>query len=337
MLHIALIALVALTFALLATPLVRRVAIRVGVVAVPRARDLHLQPVPLLGGAAIYGGFVIALLIFGDRAYVRELVAILIGATLVSLFGLADDRWGLHARIKLGGQLLAGITLLLGDVQIQLFGQPWLNWLITLIWVIGITNAINFLDNMDGLSGGVASIAAAFFLLLAAMNEPRQFLVGAMAAALLGACIGFLRYNLNPATIFMGDTGSLFIGFILAALAIKLRFLGNTTLVTWMIPLCVLALPLFDTCLVCVSRLRRGVNPFTTAGKDHLSHRLHHLGMTKREAVMTCYLIAGGCGLIGIYLTQARVIEAYLVGGVVALVGLGGIIWLERNCPAGKT
>ena len=154
MVHIALIALVALTFSLLATPLVRRAAIRVGVVAVPRARDLHLQPVPLLGGAAIYGGFVIALLVFGDRAYVRELVAILIGATLVSLFGLVDDRWGLSARIKLGGQLLAGITLLLGDVQIQLFGQPWLNWIITLLWVIGITNAINFLDNMDGLSCG---------------------------------------------------------------------------------------------------------------------------------------------------------------------------------------
>lgn len=335
MVHIALIALVALTFSLLATPLLRRVAIRVGAVAVPRARDLHLQPVPLLGGAAIYGGFVLALLVFGDRAYVRELIAILIGATLVSLFGLVDDRWGLSAGIKLGGQLLAGITLLLGDVQIQLFGQPWLNWIITLLWVIGITNAINFLDNMDGLSGGVASIAAAFFLLLAAMNEPRQFLVGAMAAALLGACIGFLRYNLNPATIFMGDTGSLFIGFILAALAIKLRFLGTTTLVTWMIPICVLALPLFDTCLVCVSRLRRRVNPFTTAGKDHLSHRLHQRGMTKREAVLICYLIGGGCGLVGIYLTQASVGEAYLVCGVMLLVGLSGIVWLERHMPSG--
>lgn len=335
MIQIALIALVALTFSIVVTPLVRRVALRVGVVAVPRSRDIHVAPVPLLGGAAIYLGFVVALLLLGDRAYIRELVAILLGATLVSLFGLADDRWGLGAAAKLGGQALAAIVLLLGGTQVQLFAAPWLNWAITVAWVVGITNAVNFLDNMDGLSGGVATVAAAFFLLLAAMNEPRQVLVGAMAAALLGACVGFLRYNLNPATIFMGDTGSLFIGFILAALAIKLRFLSNIPLVTWMVPLCVLAVPIFDTCLVVVARLRRGVNPFTTAGKDHLSHRLHALGMTRREAVLTCYLIAGACGLVGVYLTQARPLEAYVVAGALAVVGVAAIVWLERVCPSG--
>jgi UDP-GlcNAc:undecaprenyl-phosphate GlcNAc-1-phosphate transferase len=202
--------------------------------------------------------------------------------------------------------------------------------------VVGITNALNLLDNMDGLSGGVATIASAFFLLLAAMNEPRQVLVGAMAAALMGGCVGFLRYNLNPATIFMGDTGSMFIGFILAALAVKLRFLGNTPVVTWMVPLCVLALPILDTSLVFVSRIRRRVNPFTTAGKDHLSHRLAALGLSKREAVLTCYLIAGACGLVGVYLTQARLIEAYLVAGALAAAGAAAIIWLERVCPAGQ-
>ncbi len=335
MIQIALIALVALTFSIVVTPLVRRLALRVGVVAVPRTRDIHVAPVPLLGGAAIYLGFVLALLLLGDRAYIRELVAILLGATLVSLFGLADDRWGLGAAAKMGGQALAAVVLLLGGTQVQLFAQPWLNWAITVVWVVGITNAVNFLDNMDGLSGGVATVASAFFLLLAAMNEPRQVLVGAMAAALLGACVGFLRYNLNPATIFMGDTGSLFIGFILAALAIKLRFLSNIPLVTWMVPLCVLAVPIFDTCLVVVARLRRGVNPFTTAGKDHLSHRLHALGLTRREAVLTCYLIGGACGLVGVYLTQARPLEAYLVAGALALAGVAGIVWLERVCPSG--
>lgn len=335
MIQIALIGLVALTFSIVATPLVRRVALHVGVVSVPRTRDIHVAPVPLLGGAAIYLGFVAALLLLGDRAYIRELVAILIGATLVSLFGLADDRWGLGAGAKLGGQAMAAIVLLLGGTQVQLFSQPWLNWALTIIWVVGITNAINFLDNMDGLSGGVATIASAFFLLLAAMNEPRQVLVGAMSAALLGACVGFLRYNLNPATIFMGDTGSLFIGFILAALAIKLRFLSNIPLVTWMVPLCVLAVPIFDTCLVFTARLRRGVNPFTTAGKDHLSHRLHALGLTRREAVLSCYLVAGACGLVGVYLTEARPVEAYIVAGALVLAGLAAIIWLERICPSG--
>jgi UDP-GlcNAc:undecaprenyl-phosphate GlcNAc-1-phosphate transferase len=336
MIQITLILFVALTFSIVATPLARRAALRAGVVAAPRSRDVHTLPVPLLGGAAIYAAFVVALLLFGDRAHIRELVGILVGATLISLFGLADDRWGLSAPLKLLGQVLAAVVLLVGGTQVQLFALPWLNWALTIVWVVGITNALNFLDNMDGLSGGAATIAAAFFLLLAFMNEPRQVLVGAMAAALIGACVGFLRYNLNPATIFMGDTGSLFIGFILAALAIKLRFLGNVPVVTWMVPVCVLGLLIFDTALVCVSRLRRGVNPFTTAGKDHLSHRLHALGLTKREAVLTCYLICGTCGMVGVYLTQARLGEAYLVVGIITAVAVAAIIWLERVCPGGQ-
>jgi UDP-GlcNAc:undecaprenyl-phosphate GlcNAc-1-phosphate transferase len=249
----------------------------------------------------------------------------------------------------MSGQLLAGVVLLVGGVQVQLFPivlpisfmhtyllpYEWLNWVVTLVWVVGITNALNFLDNMDGLSGGVATIASAFFLLLAAMNEPRQVLVGAMAAALMGACIGFLRYNLNPATIFMGDTGSLFLGFILAALAIKLRFPSNTALITWMVPVCVLALPIFDTTLVFVSRLRRRVNPFTTAGKDHLSHRLVALGMTKREAVLICYLLCGSVGMVATFLTQARPDEAIIVATAMAVMLIGGVAWLEYVCPSG--
>ncbi len=335
MIQLTLILIIALTFSITATPLARRVALRAGVISVPRTRDIHIKPVPLLGGAAMYTAFVAAILLFGNRAYIRELIGILIGATLISLFGLIDDRWGLSVSIKMGGQALAGVALLLGGTQVQLFDQPWLNWAITLIWVIGITNAINLLDNMDGLSGGIATIAAAFFLLLAAMNEPRQVLVGAMSAALIGACIGFLRYNLNPATIFMGDAGSLFLGFILASLAIKLRFLSNVPVVTWMIPVCVLAVPIFDTSLVFVARLSRGVNPLTTPGKDHLSHRLVALGMTKREAVLTIYLIAGACGLVGTYLTQARLHEAYIVAGSLALAAIAALIWLEYICPSG--
>jgi len=335
MIQIALILVVALTFSILATPLARRAALRAGVVAVPRSRDIHLAPVPLLGGAAIYGAFVLALLLFGDQRHIRELVSILLGATLISLFGLADDRWGLGAGVKLLGQGLAALVLVLGGTQIQLFAAPAANVALTILWVVGITNALNLLDNMDGLSGGAATIAAAFFLLLAAMNEPRQVLVGAMAAALIGACLGFLRYNLNPATIFMGDTGSLFIGFVLAALAIKLRFLGNTPVVTWMVPVCVLGLPIFDTALVCVSRLRRGKNPLTTPGKDHLSHRLHALGLSKRESVLACLLLAGASGMAGVYLTQARLHEAYVVAAALLCAAVAGIWWLERACPAG--
>lgn len=337
MIHIFLILITALVSSMVITPLARRAAFRTGVVSVPRIRDIHTIPVPLLGGAAIYAAFVVAFLFLNNQApYIREGVGILLGGTLISLIGLIDDRWGMSALVKLAGQGLAGGILLAGGIQVALFPIPWLNWAITLVWVVGITNALNFLDNMDGLSGGIATIAAAFFVLLATMNEPPQVLVGAMAAALMGACGGFLRYNLSPSRIFMGDAGSLFLGFVLASLAIKLRFLSNVPLVTWMVPVCVLGIPIFDTSLVFVSRLRRGVNPFTTAGKDHLSHRLVALGMTKLEAVLTCYLLAGICGVVGTYLTRARLEEAYVVVGTMAVVGLVGVAWMEYQCPGGQ-
>lgn len=333
MTQILLIFLTALTFSVLGTPLARRLALHTGVVDAPNARKIHAAPVPLLGGAAIYFGFMLALIFLGDLAYVRQLVGIVLGATLVSLFGLADDHWGLHAYLKLGGQLLAGVVLILGGTQVRLFAQPWLNWAMTLLWTVGITNALNLLDNMDGLSGGITTVVAAFFLLLAAMSG--QFLVGAMAAALIGACIGFLRYNLNPATIFMGDTGSLFLGFLLAALGIKLRFPSNVPWITWLVPVCVLALPIFDTALVTVSRLRRGLNPLTAAGTDHLSHRLVTLGLTRREAVLTCYLIAGACGMVATYIAQSRFPDGYIAAGLLVLGAVIGIGWLERHCPGG--
>jgi UDP-GlcNAc:undecaprenyl-phosphate/decaprenyl-phosphate GlcNAc-1-phosphate transferase len=270
----------------------------------------------------------------GGPAYLREFGSILLGATLISLCGLADDRWGMSAYLKLGGQLVAAAVLVLSGVQVQLFAANWLNIAVTLFWIVAITNAMNLLDNMDGLSGGVATVAAAFFLLLAAMNGQR--LVALMAAALLGACIGFLRYNLlRGGTIFMGDTGSLFLGYTLAALAIKLRFLDNSPFVTWMVPVLVLGLPILDTTLVSISRLRRGKNPLTTPGKDHISHRLVALGLTRREAVLTCYLIGGTFGMAAVYLTQANAAEGYTLAGAVVAGGLLFIAWMERRCPAG--
>jgi UDP-GlcNAc:undecaprenyl-phosphate GlcNAc-1-phosphate transferase len=324
-----LIAVSALLLAVGSTPIMRRLALRYAVVDAPSGRKIHTAPVPLLGGAAIYISFVLVLIFFGDRFYINQFVGIFVGATFMSLMGVVDDRWGLGSYIKLIGQLLAAGILVLSGVQVQIFGG-WLDIAITIFWVVGITNAMNLLDNMDGLSGGIAMIAAVFFTLLAAMS--RQYLVGALAAALAGACAGFLIYNWNPAHIFMGDTGSLFLGFLLAAVAIKLRFPTNSVTVTWMIPILVLATPIFDTTLVFVSRLRRGVNPLTTPGKDHLSHRLARLMGSRREAVLICYLLAGAIGLIAIFLTQATRAEALFVGGVVLLGAIYAIWWLEfRN------
>jgi UDP-GlcNAc:undecaprenyl-phosphate GlcNAc-1-phosphate transferase len=151
----------------------------------------------------------------------------------------------------------------------------------------------------------------------------------------VGACVGFVRYNFNPARIFMGDTGSLFIGFILAALAIKLRFLGNTYAVTWMVPVVVLLLPIFDTTVVFISRLRRGLNPLTTPGKDHVSHRLVALGWTRREAVLICWLAAGAVGMTATFLTQAGVVEAYTLGAALLVLFVWLLWWFETRVPRG--
>jgi UDP-GlcNAc:undecaprenyl-phosphate GlcNAc-1-phosphate transferase len=157
-----------------------------------------------------------------------------------------------------------------------------------------------------------------------------QYLVGALSIALLGACIGFLFYNLNPASIFMGDSGALFLGFILAAVGIKLRFPDNVTFVTWMVPVLVMGLPIFDTTLVIISRLRRRLNPATTPGKDHVSHRLVAAGMTRREAVLTLYVVSFILGVLATFVTQASVVEGYIVGGIVALTGLYFLWRVER-------
>jgi UDP-GlcNAc:undecaprenyl-phosphate GlcNAc-1-phosphate transferase len=319
----------ALILAVGGTPVMRQVALRLGVLDAPAARKIHANPVPLLGGAAIYIAFIVALFFLGDQRYISQVIGIFIGATLVSLMGVVDDKWGLGSYVKLAGQLLAASILVYTDVTVRLFGN-WMDIALTLAWVVGITNALNLLDNMDGLSGGIAMIAAVFFTLLAAMSN--QYLVGALAAALAGACAGFLIYNWNPAHIFMGDTGALFLGFLLAAVGIKLRFPSNSQTITWMIPLLVLAVPVFDTTLVFFSRLRRGQNPLTTPGKDHISHRLAALTGSRREAVLICYLLAGAGGLAAVFLTEASATEARIVGGAILLGMLYSIWWLElRN------
>jgi len=324
----ALVIITAFVGALATTPLARRIAVRVGVVDQPAARKFHARPTPLLGGVAVYAAFIVALLAFGERFYIREAVGILVGATFCSLLGLVDDRQAIGARAKLVGQLAAAGILMLSGVRVQLPIPTLANLAITALWVVGITNSLNLLDNMDGLSGGVAAVASAFFLLMAAMSG--QYLVGVLAAALLGACLGFLRYNVNPASIFMGDAGSLFIGFMLAAVGIKLRFPANVSFVTWMVPVMTLGLPILDTSLVTVSRLRRGLNPLTTPGKDHLSHRLVRLGYTPREAVLILTLWAGAFGLLAVFLTQASVPEGYGLGGLTLLVCLYAIWWFEK-------
>ena len=318
----------ALIIAVGGTPLVRYVALQMGILDQPAARKIHSSPVPLMGGVAIYIAFIASLAFWGERSYVNEIVGIFVGATLVSIVGALDDSRGLGSYFKLAVHVVAAGILIISGVHVRLFSGI-MDIILTLFWVVGITNAFNLLDNMDGLSSGIATIAAAFFTLLAAMSD--QYLVGTLAAALCGACVGFLVYNWNPARVFMGDTGSLFLGFLLAAVGIKLRFPMNSASITWLIPALILALPIFDTTLVFVSRLRRGKNPLTTAGKDHLSHRLARLTGSRREAVLLCYLIAGAMGLASVFLTQANLQEAMVVALGVLLLAVYALWKLERQ------
>jgi UDP-GlcNAc:undecaprenyl-phosphate GlcNAc-1-phosphate transferase len=318
-----------LFLAVVGTPLSRKLGLRLHAIDQPDpTRKVHTIPTPRMGGVAIFTSTLVATILL--RGIVRELGSILLGATLVSFLGFWDDRYTLGPGVKLLGQFMAVGLLLLTGVQVRAFPLPIIDLVATVLWVVGITNAFNLLDNMDGLSGGIAAIAAAHFGILCALSG--QYLVGALSVAVMAACIGFLIYNWNPATIFMGDSGALFLGYILASLGIKLRFPENVPFVTWMIPLLVLGVPIFDTSLVVISRLRRRLNPLTTPGVDHTSHRLTYAGFTRREAVFLLYIVAFVVGLLAIFVTQASVLEGYVVGGFV-VAGAAVALWRMEHPP----
>lgn len=325
---------IALTLTLASLPWIRRAAFALGFVDTPDTRKTHRTPMPLLGGMAIFFGAILGVLIFYRGDPEPTVIGVLLATTVVAMTGLIDDYRPLPAWLKLAGQFLGFLILAYFGIRVKLPVPEVINYAITLIWLLGITNAINFLDNMDGLSAGISAVTASFILLLALVNG--QFLVGAVSAALLGACLGFLRYNFPPARIFMGDVGSLFLGFLLAVMGIQLRFPANSNFVTWMVPIFLFGLPIFDMILVVFSRLRRGLSP-ATAGRDHTSHRLVRLGFSARETVLILYLISGILGMMGLYITQATIVEGYLVGGICAGLALWGIAWLERKWIQGES
>ncbi len=296
----------ALAGTLVATPLARRLAWRLGVTAQPSANRFHSRPTPLLGGLAIYAAVILVMAGAAGRTEIRELAGILGGASLVALLGAWDDRRPLSPYAKLAGEAVAAGVLIASGVQVSLLGQRLGGSLgtaadlaLTLLWVVALTNAANLLDNMDGALAGVTLVAASAIALLA--QGSGQLLVAPLAAALAGACLGFLAYNRSPASIFMGDAGSLFLGFVLAALGIKLRFPGQSPAASWMVPVLALAIPLFDTLLVVLSRLRRGLNPLKHGGKDHLAHRLVAGGASPREAVQTLWLLGCAAAALALY------------------------------------
>src|SRR5881396_3792007 len=270
---------IALIASLILTVPVRALALRVGMVDLPGPRKVHLTPIPLLGGLAIYGGIVLAL----DGTARAQSTGILAGATLVAVVGILDDRGLLHHQIKLFvGMPVAGGILLASGIHAQVFGvllggrTGWLlDVALTLFWVVGITAAFSILDHMDGLCAGAAALGAIFYAVLAGLNG--QVLVTTLAAAVLGAATGFLRWNFKPAKIFLGDGGAMLLGFLMATLGLKLRLEHANHAAAWLVPVLLLGVTIFDTTLVTISRSRRGLVPFAAPGKDHAAHRLSNL------------------------------------------------------------
>ena len=339
---IMLIFITALFFAGVGTPFVRKIARESGIIALPKADRAHTDPTALMGGLAIYAAAVIALLLIsilvtlltGNLFKLREFASIIMGASLMAAIGLWDDRQPLPVWKKLGLQFVPIPLVFLAGVRVQLplFGLPFwdgiINFVITACWILFITNAINYMDNADGVAIMTSVTASAIFMLIAILNG--QQLVSILAAAVLGASLGFARYNLPlpKSTIFMGDSGSLFLGYLLAILGIKIRIPLNDIQITWMVPIIVLGLPIFDTTLVFISRIRRGVS-FFRGGVDHTTHRLARWGLDGLSVALATSLISGALGLIAIFITQASLAEAYSVVGALFLIALYALWHLE--------
>jgi UDP-GlcNAc:undecaprenyl-phosphate GlcNAc-1-phosphate transferase len=308
------------------TPITKRLALRWNIVDKPSQRKIHREPIPLLGGVAIYGAFFLTSALFAPEAHWLEFGAVLAGGLWLAIVGYVDDRQGMNPHLKMSAQIIAACVAMLVGIRIQLFGLPILDYGLTLFWIVGIINALNFQDNMDGLAAGLAAIASGAFFVLSASQE--LVLVASLSAALCGATLGFLRYNFNPASTFMGDVGSMVIGFILAILGIKLDFPAQTPLVTWAIPLLVLAVPIFDTTLVTFTRLREGRSPMQ-GGKDHSSHRLVKRGLSHRRTVLVLYSVALCFAALALLISQAEQTVAFVAIGGAGLFLVGAFIFLE--------
>src|SRR6202047_573750 len=327
---------VALIASLLLVVPVRALALRVGMVDLPGPRKVHLKPIPLLGGLAMYGGVMLAIIFAFDGAAREQSVGIVTGATLVAAVGFLDDRGWLHHQIKLFvGMPLAACILLASGIHAQAFellvpGRAGyvLDAALTIFWVVAITASFSILDHMDGLCAGVAATASFFFALLAFLNG--QIVVSTLAAAIFGAAAGFLRWNFKPAKIFMGDGGAMFLGFLMATLGLKLRLSEGNHVSALLAPLLVLGVTIFDTTLVTISRSRRGLLPFATPGKDHAAHRLSNLGLGHRGAVLTLYLVGAMSGALAIWVSYISAGAAVLLAILILVTMLLAIAMLEK-------
>jgi UDP-GlcNAc:undecaprenyl-phosphate GlcNAc-1-phosphate transferase len=330
---------IALVAALILVPSCRLAAIRLGFVAKPREDRWHTRPIALLGGVAIGASLLLALLLAG---HIDRLGVLIVAAGLMFAMGLADDIWSLKPATKLVVEIGVAALFLFFGYKLNWVNGVTFDWMLTLIWIVGLTNAFNLLDNMDGLCAGTALAAGAAFLTTAIPVTPASLPLVQYLAALLGALLGFLVYNTYPASIFMGDSGSLLIGMSLAGLTLTLGPTtiagGQNVLSVIAVPVMVLLIPIFDTTLVTISRMLSG-RPTSMGGRDHSSHRLVAIGLSERSAVMLLWGLAAAGGGIGVVFRQSAawgtlVAALFAVGMTMFAVYLGGIRVYENSDAA---
>lgn len=300
--------LLAMLVSFLLTPYIKKLAFAIGALDKPDNRKVHKKIMPRLGGLAIYIAFMVAVL--ASVEITKEILGVLLGGTFIVFVGILDDKYGLPAKVKLLGQIMAASILVLFGVQIEWINHPLGGYIyteffavpITIFWVISFTNVVNLIDGLDGLAAGVSAIASITVILVAA--QMGYFHVAVLTSALAGGIIGFIRYNFNPATIFMGDTGSMFIGYMLAAISVLGAFKTAAT-VSLIVPAIALGLPIMDTSFAILRRYTNG-RPIFQPDKGHLHHRLLAMGMNQKQAVLLMY-------------------------GITAMLGIAAVLWAEVN------
>jgi len=316
---------VAFLISVLVTPLVKKIAFKIGAVDAPDERKVHVRVMPRLGGLAIYLGFIITMLIFHELN--GQVIGLLVGGTLIAILGIFDDKVGLSPKIKLLGQIAATLVLISFGIQVEFITNPMgiradlgiLSIPVTIFWVVGVTNAVNLIDGLDGLAAGISAISAIILGIVALNGGNPSF---AMASFILaGSCLGFLKYNFYPAKIFMGDSGSMFLGFTLASLAM-LGLTKSATIVSLVIPILIIGLPIFDTLFAIVRRFSNN-KPIFGADKDHLHHRLMALGLSHKNSVLVMYGVAlflGGSAVILNIVTNAQAMVLIVILSVFLLI-----------------
>jgi UDP-GlcNAc:undecaprenyl-phosphate GlcNAc-1-phosphate transferase len=311
--------------ALVGTPMAREAALRFGVVDRPDGKlKNHDQPVAYLGGLAVFSAFLMSIGMTFE--FDAELLALLLASTIVTTVGLVDDFGVLTPKPKVIGQVVAVFVLLKAGIMVQVAFIPWwLRLVITVLWLVGLSNAFNLVDIMDGLASGLGVIAATFLLVVALLNG--RLVVAAFTVALIGALLGFLRSNFHPATIYLGDCGSLFIGFNLGALAMVMDYTSHNPL-GWLAPLYILAVPLVDTLYVIVLRIRAGRRIYY-GSPDHFPLRVRRrLDGWTAGTVVVSYAVATIFGALGLVVLFLDPMSTLILTGVVGMVVASLLLWL---------